>query len=226
MPDRFSEYLINLYGEDPFAEVRIASDLHRVAHAKLLAGGEQECGVYPSDMLKMRVVVTIARAVTARRILEIGGGLGYSALWLATSGGSVETIDRFPEHVASIRSHAGRYGLSDRLQAFEGEGEDILASLDGTYDLVHDDGWFAAQPRYYERLADIVRPGGLLVMSNWFLLEHAVTGESPIDWSLFAGPSWRDDIRAYAERLTTDERWDLSFVQRPAVALAWRRPDA
>jgi predicted O-methyltransferase YrrM len=225
MSDDFSKYLNDLYGDDPFADVRVASNEHRLSHAKILAGGEQECGVYPSDALKMRVVVTVARAVTARRILEIGGGFGYSALWLAAAGGHIETIDRFPEHVAAIRTHADRFGLSERLQALEGEGEALLATLDGPYDLVHDDGWFAAEPRYYERLAGLVRPGGLLVMSNWFLLEHAITAESPVDWSQFAGPSWRDDIRAYARRLTSDERWDLSFIQRPAVALAWRRPD-
>jgi predicted O-methyltransferase YrrM len=226
MPDEFSEYLMGLYGEDPFADVRVASNEHRLSHSKVLAGGEQECGVYPSDALKMRVVVTIARAVTASRTLEIGGGFGYSALWLAAAGGKVETIDRFPEHITAIRSHADRYGLSERIQALEGEGDTILASLRGTYDLVHDDGWFAAEPPYYERLADLVRPGGLLVMSNWFLLEHAVMGESPVDWSQFAGRSWRDDIRAYANRLAVDRRWDLSFIHQPAFAIAYRRPDA
>jgi predicted O-methyltransferase YrrM len=92
--------------------------------------------------------------------------------------------------------------------------------------VIHDDGWFAAQPAYYDRLAQLLRPGGLLVMSNWFLLEHAVTGASPIDWAQFAGPRWADDIQAYAHRLANDDRYDVSFVQSPAFALAYRRTDA
>ena len=88
-----------------------------------------------------------------------------------------------------------------------------------------DDGWFATQPPYYDRLASLLRPGGLLVMSNWFLLEHAVTGESPLDWSQFAGESWAADVTNYASILAADSRYDVSFVQRPAFALATRRGD-
>jgi predicted O-methyltransferase YrrM len=228
-PDPFSGFLLGLHGTDPFAEVSAASETHRLEHASSLSRGEQECGVYPSGALKMRIFVTIARAAGVRRVLEIGGGLGYSALWLADAvgdGGHVETIDRFSEHIAGIEGQAKRFGLTDRVTALHGEGVDLLRDLAGPYDLIHDDGWFAAQPPYYERLADLLRPGGLLVMSNWFLLEHAVTGQSPIDWSQFAGPTWAEDVQAYARRLTADERYDVSFVQRPAFALAHRRPDA
>lgn len=228
-PDRLNDFLLNLHGADPFAEVSDASDAHRVEHASTLAGGEQECGAYPSSALKMRLLAAIGRATNARRVLEIGGGLGYSAIWFADivgDGGRVETIDRFSEHVEAIRRYAEQFGMGDRIIARAGEADDVLPTLDGTYDIVHDDGWFGAQPSYYDRLASLLRPGGLLVMSNWFLLEHAVTGQSPVDWSQVLGPAWAEEIKSYARRLTTDERYDVSFVQRPAVALAYRRPDA
>jgi predicted O-methyltransferase YrrM len=174
----------------------------------------------------MRAVSTIVRATGARHVLEIGGGLGYSALWLAEAvgpSGRVETIDRFPDHVQLLRNYVSRFGLDDRVAALQGEGDSILRELAGPYDVIHDDGWFAAQPPYYERLADLLRPGGLLVMSNWFLLEHGVTGESPLDWAQFAGKSWADDVKAYAERLVNDSRYEVSFVRQPSFALAWRR---
>ncbi len=226
---RFASYLLGLYATDPFANVRAASEAHRIEHAASLSGGEQECGVYPSDALKMRVLATVVSAAGAKRVLEIGGGFGYSAFWFAETvgkGRTVETIDRFPEHILAIQTYAKQFGLEDRIEALYGEGDDILRSLSGPYDVIHDDGWFGAQPAYYERLADLLRPRGLLIMSNWFLLEHAVTGESPIDWSQFAGPTWADDIQAYALRLVNDERYDVSFIQRPAMALAYRRDDA
>ncbi len=228
-PDGLSDFLLNLHGTDPFAEVVDASEEHRVEHATTLAGGEQECGAFPSSALKMRLLAAIGRATDARRVLEIGGGLGYSAIWFAGivgEGGRVETIDRFSEHVEAIRRYAEQFGMGDRIIARAGEADDVLPTLDGTYDIVHDDGWFGAQPSYYDRLASLLRPGGLLVMSNWFLLEHAVTGQSPVDWAQFAGPSWAKDVEAYARHLAADERYDVSFVQRPAVAIAYRRPDA
>jgi predicted O-methyltransferase YrrM len=224
----FDAYLLDLHGPDPFAAVRAASESHRIGHAPSLPGGEQECGVYPSDALKMRAMATIVRATGASRILEIGCGLGYSALWLATAAGErgrVQTIDRFVEHASAARSFTEDYGLADRIEVIEGEGAPVLAGLRGPYDVVHDDGWFAAQPAYYDRLAGLIRPGGLLVMSNWSLLEHAVTGESPLDWSEFAGESWAKDVRSYARILTADPRYDVSFIQRPPLALAVRRND-
>jgi predicted O-methyltransferase YrrM len=214
--ERLESFLLDLYGGDPYAYVRDASNEHREAHGP-------ECGVYPSDPIKMRLIATLVRALGAKRILEIGCGLGYSALWLADAAGPdghVDTIDRFPEHVALSRRYAAEAGHSHRLQVIGGEGTDVLATLSGPYDLVHDDGWFAAEPPYLERMIDLTRPGSLIALSNWFLLEDAVTAKPQMDWSAFAGPDWADHVQAYARRLAAHPQLSLSFVLRPWLALA------
>jgi predicted O-methyltransferase YrrM len=225
--DRVNHYLIDLYGGDPFARVRQASEAHRVEHAASLAGGEQECGVYPSDAPKMRVLATLVQAVGARRILEIGCGLGYSGLWLAEAAGTdakVETVERFPEHAEPARGFAAQFALAERLSVIIGEADSILAELGGPYDFVFDDGWFGHQPAYYDRVIELLRPGGLWVLSNWFLLSHAITGEAPMDWAQFAGPRWADDVKDYAKALTSDPRLYVSYITQPAwVALAVKR---
>jgi predicted O-methyltransferase YrrM len=224
---RINDYLRSLYGADPFARVFDASNSHRDEHAPTLPGGEQECGVFPSDGTKMRVLATLVKAAGARRILEIGCGLGYSALWVADAAGegaSVETIERLAEHADLARGFVEEFGFEDRLQVLIGEGEDVLAGLTGPYDLIHDDGWFGRQPSYYDRAIELLRPGGLWVLSNWFLLAHAITGEAPMDWSQFAGPRWAEDIKAYAATLTSDPRLYVSYIMQPAwVALAVKR---
>jgi predicted O-methyltransferase YrrM len=144
MSDQVREHLLGLYRGDPFARIYEASNSHREDHARTLSGGAQECGVYPSDAVKMRVLATLVRAVAAKRILEIGCGLGYSALWLANAAGShgtVETIDRFPEHAQLARQFASQFALGDRIHVLLGEGDAILAGLEGQYDVIHDDGW-------------------------------------------------------------------------------------
>ena len=102
----------------------------------------------------------------------------------------------------------------------EGEGVDILAELSGPYDLVHDDGWFVQEPVYLETMLDLIRPGGLLVMSNWFPLQDAVLGHSDVDWSGFSGPDWADHVQAYARKLAAHPQLSLSFVLRPWLGLA------
>src|SRR6266545_3096558 len=70
---------------DPFERVRRASDEHREKHG---AG----CSVYPTSSGPLLAV--LAATIAAERILEVGCGLGYSALCLADgSGGRVETIE-------------------------------------------------------------------------------------------------------------------------------------
>lgn len=217
-------YLLELQAVDPFAEVRDVSERHRKEHAKSLAPpGEQTCGVYPSDPLKAQLLGTLASALQPRRILEIGGGLGYSALWLAhrtPADTQIETIDRFPEHIALISEHTAKFGLSDRSTPIKGEADDVLASLSGPYDFVHDDGWFGQQPAYLNRMLELLRPGGTLAISNWFLIEQAVVAEPNLDWSQFAGPDWKTDVRAYAETLAARPDLDISFISRPWVAIA------
>ena len=217
-------HLVDLYGGDPFAEVYAASHAHREEHAPTLPGGVQECGVYPSEPAKMRVLATIVRAAGAHRILEIGCGLGYSALWLAHGAGpeaNVDTIDRFPEHVALARGFVAGAGMSDSVRVLEGDADAVLHDLDGPYDAIHDDGWFGEKPAYYESVIELLRPGGLWILSNWFLLDQAITGNATLDWSEFVGPRWAEDVKDYADFLTHDERLYVSFIMQPSwVALA------
>ena len=227
MPDQIHDHVLHLYGGDPFAHVFDASNSHREEHSRTLPGGAQECGVYPSDAVKMRLLATLVRAVAGKRILEIGCGLGYSALWLAEAAGAdgtVETIDRFPQHAELARGYASEFGLGERLHILLGEGDAILGSLAGGYDVVHDDGWFGHQPSYYERVVELLRPGGLWILSNWFLLAQAITGNTSMDWAQFAGPQWADSVKAYAQALTSDPRLYVSYIMQPAwLALAYKR---
>jgi len=227
MSDEVREHLLGLYGGDPFARVYEASNSHRENHARTLAGGAQECGVYPSDAVKMRILATLVQAVAARRILEIGCGLGYSALWLADAAkpdGTVETIDRFPEHQELASGFASEFGLGERLSVLLGEGEAILAELNGPYDVIHDDGWFGRQPPYYERAVELLRPGGLWILSNWFLLDQAITGNTTMDWEQFEGANWANNVKEYARALTSDPRLYVSYIMQPSwVALACKR---
>jgi len=220
---RLATFLLDLQGGDPFADVRQESERHREAHGP-------DCGVYPSDPLKARLLATLVRATAAKRILEIGGGLGYSALWLADAAGPdgrVETIDRFPEHVALARRYADEAGLGKRVAVLQSEARDVLATLTGPYDLIHDEGWFGAEPPYFDTMLALLRPGGLLVASSWFLLEAAVTSVSDKDWSQFAGPHWRENVQAYAAKLASHPNLHTSFVLRSwmyGLALAVKLP--
>jgi predicted O-methyltransferase YrrM len=211
-----ADRILDLTRGDPFEEIIQAAEVHRLSHGP-------SCGLYPAGPHVMRLVAALVRASRPIRLLDLGTGFGYSALWLASACEGVariEAIDRFPDHVSRAVEFAKSAGLSDRVDFIVGEVADVLDRVAGRYDLVHDDAWFASEPPYLERVIELLRPGGALTMPNWFLLEDAISGEPRRDWSEFAGPGWRESTIAYAERLARDPRLYVTWSLSPPLAIA------
>jgi predicted O-methyltransferase YrrM len=84
---------------DPFADVQAATRRHR---------GEHRCGAW--TYADGSLPATLAAAVGARRIVEVGTALGYTAL--STAGGAanaeVDTIDMDADHVRLRASRSPR----------------------------------------------------------------------------------------------------------------------
>jgi len=119
---------------------------------------------------------TLAAASGARRLLEVGCGLGYSGLWLAYGTGPqgiLETIERDEEHAKIAREHFKAEGLDDRIKILLGLGTHILPALQGTYDLIYFDTDPAESLIDLEQFERLLRPGGLLMSANLFLGQYA-----------------------------------------------------
>src|SRR5205823_5184430 len=130
---------------------------------------------------------------------------------------------RFAEHINAAQRFAEIAGLAQRLRFISGEADDILRDVNEVYDLVHDDGWFAAQPSYFDRMVELLKPGGLLTMPNWFLLIDAITMRGHDTWATFAGPSWEAAILGYAEHLANDPRLHVTWTVSPPLAVGLKR---
>jgi predicted O-methyltransferase YrrM len=144
---------------DPFEHVRLASEEHRLAHG-------QGCSVYPTASGPL--IGVLAAATGARRILEIGTGLGYSSLWLAVGGASVETIERDPEHAELARANVAEA----RVTVLHGAASDVLPGLEGPYELVYSDADPREMPEALDQVVRLLRPGGVLISSNLFLGQY------------------------------------------------------
>jgi predicted O-methyltransferase YrrM len=105
----------------------------------------------------------LAAAVAAERILEVGCGLGYSALCLAHgSGGVVETIERDTEHARLAEQTILREGYGDRIRVLRGRGADVLPGLHEPCDLIFSDGDPDEMPLTWATSCDFYSPGGCL----------------------------------------------------------------
>ncbi len=206
--------LMELAGGDRFVEVLRESEEHQRAHG---------CGLHNAGGPQMQLVAALARAAGVKRALDLGSGWGYSTLWIASAvaeGGSVVGIDDDSSHTArATEIAAGRRGGA-RVDYLTGTVREVLPSLDGPFDMIHDDAWFAKTPVHLEAMLALLRPGGLLTMANWFLLVDAITGEPRNDWEFFAGPMWAKDTFEYAHLLAARPDLHVTWVTTPPIAFA------
>ena len=137
-----------------------------------------------------RLLEILARAVGARRILEIGTLGGYSTIWLARTlppGGHLISLELSPVHAALARRNLARAGLSDRTEVIEGAALETLPRLAeearGPFDLVFLDADKANLAAYFDWAVRLSRPGSLIVVDN-VVRNGAVTDRSSADPSV------------------------------------------
>lgn len=120
-----------------------------------------------------RLLSLLARAITARRVLELGSGFGYSAYWFARAVGPeglVVLTETSEELAARAAEFLERGRLLDRVRIEIGDGLETIERLGGVWDIVFNDVDKEQYPLVPERAAAVLRPGGLLISDNmlWF----------------------------------------------------------
>jgi caffeoyl-CoA O-methyltransferase len=184
-------------------------------------GKEQELPLVDAEVGALLQV--LARAVNARRLLEIGTAIGYSGTWLARAlppGGMLLTMEMNPERARVARANFERAGVADRTSVIVGDAKRMLAKVSGPFDLIFQDGDKLQYEPMLDRLVDLLRPGGLLVTDNVLWDGEVVPG--------FIAKPHRDvrdaaAIAAYNERINSHPRLMTTTVPlRDGLAIAVR----
>ena len=165
---------------DPFAKIRTATNTHRGRHG---------CNAYPYD--NGPLLAALAGAANARRILELGTALGYTALSFASGapGATIDTVERDPEHVTLARDNIAAAGMDNRITVHEGDFAAVLPTLDPGYDVAFFDGGTPVAA-LHKTLRTLLRTGGTLITAN---LNHGGTADT-VRKALFDGKSWRSAL--------------------------------
>lgn len=121
-----------------------------------------------SDPEVGKLLTVLVRATGARRILEVGTAIGYSALCMARGApeARILSIDNDPKRLARAGDFLARAGVADRVELVEGTALEVLARLPGPWDFVYID----AVKEEYRRYLDLILPklavGGTIVADN------------------------------------------------------------
>lgn len=115
----------------------------------------------------------LARAVGARRVLEVGLLGGYSTIWLARalpSEGRVVSLELSPKHAEVARANLVRAGVSGKVDIRVGPALDLLPGVEadgvGPFDLAFLDADKEHSREYVEWAVRLSRPGSVIVVDN------------------------------------------------------------
>jgi len=110
-----------------------------------------------------------ARAIGARKILEIGTAIGYSGIWLARGlppDGMLITIELDSQRAEEARRNFERAGVADRATVVVGDASRMLHKVSGPFDLIFQDGNKQLYVPLLDTLIELLRPGGVLITDN------------------------------------------------------------
>jgi predicted O-methyltransferase YrrM len=151
-------------------------------------------------------------AIHATRVLEIGTAIGYSGLWIATAlpdSGMLITLERDEARAKRARAHFAAAGVEHRTTVMIGDASRYLHKIAGPFDLIFQDGDKALYSPTLDRLADLLRPGGLLITDNVLWDGDVVPGlANPPRHS----PESIAQISEYNGRLSSDSRFYTTFL--------------
>jgi len=115
----------------------------------------------------------LARAMNAKKILEIGTLGAYSTIWLGRAlppGGKLITLEVDAKHAAVARSNLVRAGLSDKVEVLLGSALDTLPKLAtsgvGPFDLFFIDADKPSNADYFTWAMKLSRPGSAIIVDN------------------------------------------------------------
>lgn len=170
------------------------------------------------------LMALLARLGGARRCIEVGTYTGYSALAVALalpSDGELITCDVNAEWTAVGRPFWREAGVEARIDlrlkpALETLDELLAAGESGRFDFAFIDADKTNYRNYYERLLQLLRPGGLVALDNTLALSS-----TPI---VALDSASARALRELNEFLRGDERVDLAMLTvGEGVTLARKR---
>jgi predicted O-methyltransferase YrrM len=165
--------------------------------------------VYPETGALLHALV---RLTGARRVLEIGTAIGYSALWMATalpSDGQLISLERDADRAARARAHATAAGVGERVHVMIGDAARFLHKIAGPFDLIFQDGDKSGYVAQLDRLHDLLRPGGVLAADNVLWSGAVVPGMTPPS---DRNPHDTQALSEYNERLKGDLRFHTVWL--------------
>ncbi|CAN5276618.1 class I SAM-dependent methyltransferase [soil metagenome] len=212
LSDELYDYLLDASLREPPVLNALREETAKLSESNMQISPEQ--GQFMALLVKL---------IGARRCIEVGVFTGYSSLAVALAlpeHGRIVACDINEEWTNIARHYWRQADVGHKIDLRLAPALDTLKALraegDGRYDFAFIDADKGGYAAYYEEILALLRTGGLVAVDNT-LWSGKVADRSEQDEDTAA-------IRTFNEKLSTDERVDLSLVPiADGVTLARKR---
>ena len=193
-------YLTQVGGREVPAQRRCREETQNRSDAEMQISPEQAASL-----------AILARAIGARRCIEVGVFTGYSALAVALAlpvDGRIVALDVSKDFTDLARGYWREAGVADKIDLRIGPARDsldaMIAANEGPFDMAFIDADKVGYDAYYERVLTLLRPGGLIALDN-MLYSGEVADPENLDASPVA-------LRALNAKIHADPRVDMALA--------------
>lgn len=158
-----------------------------------------------------------------RRILEIGAFVGVSSMYMAEAlppGGELITIEKFDHFAEIARKIFSNYGFDGIISLIHGDAAEMIQTLDPAkpFDLVFIDGNKERYAEYFDDVAPLVRPGGIIVTDDALFHGDALNRSPESDKGR--------GVQAFLARAASATDWRRSLIPISNGLVLMRKPIA
>jgi predicted O-methyltransferase YrrM len=155
--------------------------------------------VFSIDPSRGRLLELITRIRSPKNILEIGPGIGYSALWFlrgASPNTTLDVIEINPHVARKFKQVMAREGCRNKIKIHQGPALEVLAKMEKIFDCIFIDADKNEYPDYLRHSLRLTRRGSIILADNMFWSDIA-TGQKKTDLR---------GVRNYTEMIFKDKR--------------------
>jgi predicted O-methyltransferase YrrM len=120
-----------------------------------------------------RFLQVMVQACKPARILEVGTGIGYSAILLAAAGRErlqkITTIEIDPIRFERARRNFHEAEIMGLVEPLLGDAAEIIPTLTAGYNFVFMDAAKGQYPDFFSKIFPLLNSGGILIIDNIFL---------------------------------------------------------
>ncbi len=163
-----------------------------------------------------RMMATVALSIGAKRVLELGSGFGYSAIWFAWAigrNGSIVCTDGDEKNRGMAQENFRNAKVSTPIEFKVGDALSISRTLSGPFDIVFCDIDKHEYPDAIDEAARLLHPDGV------FFTDNTLWSAKIVDVSIT--DKYTEGVREFNRRLFTDRRFSSTILPiRDGVAMA------